>query len=159
MDVFIQDYNIVNSKMKFLIYDTSGCEKYKSIAPSYYRNSAGIFLVFDVTNKKSFENVEWWLNEIKKYNDSSTTILLIGNKCDILHREVDVNDAFNFAQAHGLMYMESSAKDNINVRKIFHMMATCIHAKLNSKLKINDECGIFLEKRKEENCFDITCKI
>ena len=75
--------NINNKNIKLQIWDTAGQECFRSIIRSYYRNSAGAILVYDISNRKSFNNIIYWLEEIKKYASNNLSIILVGNKCDL----------------------------------------------------------------------------
>ncbi len=70
-------------KIKAQIWDTAGQERYKSITNAYYKGAKGALLVYDISNKDSFDNVDKWLSEFKKYSDKDYTILLVGNKNDL----------------------------------------------------------------------------
>ena len=69
--------------IKTQIWDTAGQERYKSITSAYYKGARGALLVYDITKKESFENLERWLSEFKKFSDADYTILLVGNNCDL----------------------------------------------------------------------------
>ena len=71
--------------VKAQIWDTAGQERYKSITNAYYKGAKGSLLVFDITRKESFDNVDRWIAELKNNGDSDVTIVLIGNKCDLEH--------------------------------------------------------------------------
>ena len=75
--------NINNKNIKLQIWDTAGQECFRSIIRSYYRNSAGAILVYDISNRTSFNNIIYWLEEIKKYASNNLSIILVGNKCDL----------------------------------------------------------------------------
>ena len=70
-------------KIKAQIWDTAGQERYKSITSAYYKGARGTLLVYDITKRESFENIDRWLSEFKKYSDPDFTVLLIGNKNDL----------------------------------------------------------------------------
>ncbi len=68
---------------KAQIWDTAGQERYRSITSAYYRGALGALLVYDMTSRSSFENVEIWLSELKTHADTGTKIILVGNKSDL----------------------------------------------------------------------------
>lgn len=77
-------------------------------------------LVYDITKRQSFFNIEKWLKEVKANSDAHCIIILIGNKCDLeIMRKVTINEGKELAQKNGLFFMETSAKDNINVEQAF----------------------------------------
>ena len=102
--------------IKIQIWDTAGQEKYKGLIPSYVRNSSIVFIVYDVSNRSSFENVSNWISFVKKIE--KTTMILCGNKID-LEREVETNDGEELAKKEGLLFFECSAKSNENIKKMF----------------------------------------
>ena len=106
-------------EMKIIVWDTAGQERFHSIATSTIKNSHGIALCFDVTTKKSFDNLPLWLKDIKAKN-TEIPIVLFGNKCDLIDkRVVEEEEAEAFANANKLEYFETSAKENINVEEGF----------------------------------------
>ena len=88
--------------IKAQIWDTAGQERYKSITTSYYRGCNGAMIVYDITNKESFKNIEKWLSELKNLADQNVTIFLLGNKSDLIdRREVSEEEAHNKAKTNG----------------------------------------------------------
>jgi small GTP-binding protein len=97
-----------------------GQEKFKAVAPLFYRKAVGAFLVFDCTNRKSFEAVEDWYQQISSNVDGSRVIvMLLANKCDMPNREVQYNEAMDYARSHNFGYLEVSAKLGTNIRNSF----------------------------------------
>jgi len=68
--------------IKLQIWDTAGQERFRTLTASYYRGAQGIIIVYDVTDRDSFENVRNWIQEIEKYSKSNVCKVLVGNKCD-----------------------------------------------------------------------------
>ena len=120
------------------IWDTCGQEKYRSLTRQFYKDAQGIILIFDVNNKKSFSNLNIWLEEIKNNSKEDASIVLCGNKID-LNRNVSFEEAYNFANNHNLIYCESSSKDGINVESAFEKVTIDIVDKINLKHKFEDE--------------------
>ena len=86
-------------------------ESFRSITRSYYRGATGALLVYDVTRKDTFNNLQSWLRDAKENANTNMTIMLIGNKCDLeSKREVTREEGEQFAQENGLVFMETSAK-------------------------------------------------
>ena len=103
------------NEMKIIVWDTAGQERFHSIATSTIKNSQGIALCFDVTNKTSFDNLTLWLKDIREINHN-IPIVLFGNKCDLIDKRVIEDDeAENFAKKYNMEYFETSAKEDINV--------------------------------------------
>jgi Ras-related protein Rab-1A len=109
--------------VKLQIWDTAGQERFRSITKSYYAGSHGVAVVFDVSNRETFDRVEFWVKEIE--NSAVGTIpckILIGNKCDRQDRQVTPEEGKEAAQRLGLPYLETSAKDSTNVADMFTTM-------------------------------------
>jgi small GTP-binding protein len=106
---------------KLQLWDSAGQEKYKSLIPSYVRGASLIFLVYDVTDERSFDAVSTWLNFIKQNLDvnAATKLILVGNKID-LERKVNASKAEAFAKKEGMVCYEVSAKTNQNVVELFY---------------------------------------
>jgi len=131
--------NINNIPIKLQIWDTAGQEYFRSITRSYYRGSIGALLVFDINNKNTFEKLKSWINEIHLNANSNITILLIGNKNDLLNREVTYDEALYFSIQHNLLYIETSAKTYDNIDNAFNLITNEIYNKiLNNIYKIDD---------------------
>ena len=119
------DFRVVTLKYKDIltkihIWDTAGQERFKSIAVNYFRTSNGFIFCFDITQKKSFDNVKKWVELAFSNNDSNKVNFLIGNKMDLNNkREVDIEEAENFAKTNKFTYVETSSKENTNVEKVF----------------------------------------
>lgn len=92
----------------------------RSITRAYYRNSVGGLLLFDITNRRSFQNVHNWLEEARSHvQPHSIVFLLVGHKCDLeAQRQVTQHEAEKLAGAYGMRYVETSARDAINVEKV-----------------------------------------
>ena len=89
------------------------------MATNTIKGAQGIVLVFDITNRKSFDSLPNWKNEVKNFKDN-IPIVLFGNKCDLLNEaDVDNDEAVKFAQNNGMEYFETSAKQNINIEQGF----------------------------------------
>ncbi|XP_076957319.1 ras-related protein RABA6a-like [Bidens hawaiensis] len=114
--------------VKAQIWDTAGQERFRAITSSYYRGALGAMLVYDITRRGTFENLRKWLHELREFGNRDMVIVLVGNKSDLLDlREVDVEDAQKLAQLENLCFMETSAKDNLNVEDAFLQMITNIY--------------------------------
>ncbi|CAK9139831.1 unnamed protein product [Ilex paraguariensis] len=114
--------------IKAQIWDTAGQERFRAITSSYYRGALGALLVYDITRKATFENLKKWLHELREFGSSDMVIVLLGNKSDLCQsRQVGVEDGQSLAQLEGLCFMETSAKENVNVEEAFLQMVTKIH--------------------------------
>ena len=116
-------FEVYGKKVKAIIWDTAGAERYRTITSNYYRGSHAIIFVYDVTCRSSFENVEkFWLKEVKQYfpNTNEIVMMLVGNKIDNIHnRQVSENEGEDLARRNGMMFIETSAKEKIGVNEAF----------------------------------------
>ena len=136
----IEDFQI-NSKKKFKVWDTGGHEKFRTITKQYIREADIIILVYDVTNKESFYDLDIWIEDIKDYYDYDywyeTIGILIGNKCDMEDKRViSFRQGSEFANNNGLEYIETSAKENINIHEILEIISDRIDKNISRKTMI-----------------------
>ncbi|XP_053166971.1 ras-related protein Rab-39A [Hemicordylus capensis] len=117
-------------RIKLQLWDTAGQERFRAITSSYYRNSVGGLLVFDITNRSSFEHVCDWLDEAKIHVlPFQIVFILVGHKCDLeSQRQVTREEAEELASACGMRYIETSAKEATNVEESFTLLTKDIYA-------------------------------
>ncbi|KAF1779552.1 P-loop containing nucleoside triphosphate hydrolase [Phytophthora cactorum] len=110
-------------RLKAQIWDTAGQERFQSLTAAYYRNAVGAMIVYDITNRSSFEHVTGWLAQVHEHSHESLVLILVGNKCDLAHlpesREVSTLEAARFAAKHSMEFLETSALDATNVVDAF----------------------------------------
>ena len=105
------------------IWDTAGQERFKNITASYYRGGNGVLVVYDITDRDSFENLNSWLIEIEKNANKNVYKLLIGNKCDLEDkRKVTYQEGKDFATSNGMQFIETSAKADTKVKEAFELL-------------------------------------
>ena len=117
---------IGRNSVQLTLWDTAGEERFKSLTSQYYRNADAAIVVFDLTSRKSFEEVrDHWIKAFRKVVGSTTYITLVGNKCDLLEeRQVDRDMFKEVASLYCIHPWETSAKDATNVQKLFKTMAS-----------------------------------
>ncbi|XP_075421830.1 ras-related protein Rab-26 [Ascaphus truei] len=116
--------NVDGVKVKLQIWDTAGQERFRSVTHAYYRDAHALLLLYDVTNKTSFDNIQAWLTEIHEYAQKNVVIMLLGNKVDSTHeRVVKIEDGERLAKEYGVPFMETSAKSGLNVDLAFIAIA------------------------------------
>lgn len=121
--------------IKLQIWDTAGQESFRSITRSYYRDAAGALLVYDITQRESFNHLSRWLEEARSNGNPNMTIMLIGNKSDLEHRRaVSTKEGEAFAKEHGLIFIETSAKTAANVEQAFIQTAHAIYGSIKDGL-------------------------
>lgn len=124
---------VEDKQLKLQIWDTAGQESFRSITRSYYRGAAGALLVYDITRKETFEHILSWLQDARAHSNSDMSIILVGNKADLEHRrEVPRESGEAFAKEHGLLFLETSAKNNLNVEEAFLATASSIYQKVKA---------------------------
>lgn len=120
--------------VKAQIWDTAGQERYRAITSAYYRGAVGALVVYDITKRQTFENVQRWLRELRDHADSNIVIMLAGNKSDLNHlRVVAEHDAQLFAEKEGLSFLETSALEAHNVEKAFQTILLDIYQIISRK--------------------------
>ena len=106
-------------KVLLQIWDTAGQERFRNVTKNYFKASQGFILAYDINNKESFERVQYWVEEIKSNAEENIKCILIGTKCDLDKREVSEEEGQNFGKQYGYKFLETSAKENININETF----------------------------------------
>jgi small GTP-binding protein len=135
IDFMSKNIRFRGQNIKIQIWDSAGQEKYKGLIPSYIRNSSIVFIVYDVSNRSSFDNVKNWIQFVKDIE--KTTMILCGNKID-LDRDVNTNEGEEIAKSEGILFFECSAKTNENIKNMFF-----------SSISLLPTFGIYDESEKE----------
>ena len=124
--------------IKLQIWDTAGQERYKSITSAYYKGSKGAFVVYDITRKTTYDNIDKWIGELKTNGSEDVLIMLVGNKSDLEDkREVITEEVEKKAQEQKLAFCETSALNGKNVEYAFENLINEILKKVE-KDKINE---------------------
>ncbi|KAI8117010.1 Ras-related protein Rab-26 [Lucilia cuprina] len=113
------------TRVKLQIWDTAGQERFRSVTHAYYRDAHALLLLYDVTNKTTYDNIRAWLCEIRDCAQEDVVIVLIGNKsdCSSSERQVKREDGERLAREHNVPFMETSAKTGLNVELAFQTVA------------------------------------
>ena len=120
VDFKLKNIEIDSKKIKLQIWDTAGQERFKTITTSYYKGAHAILIVFDITDRDSFDHVRNWMADIDKFAKEGVLRILVGNKCDLeQERKVRSEEAKEIANKYGIKYIETSAKDTINIDDLF----------------------------------------
>ena len=152
VDYFSSTVTVNNSTIKCKIWDTSGLKSFVPLTQSYYKDIAGAVLFYDVNSKKTFDNLHFWINELNLRGPSGYRIskLLIGNKIDRSSRQVSYQQAQEFAEANGFIYVEMSIKEDDDVSDKLSIIVKDIYKNKaeNKGLKIPIVKVVNLEKRR-----------
>lgn len=146
----------INSKsIKLKIWDTAGQERFRNITQQYYKNADGILLVFDVSDRSSFEKVRDWIKQIQAYTQKDQIgVVLVGNKCDVENREVKSDEGEALASEYNLKYFETSALNNSNIEETFQHLAQEIirvkDVKESGGVSVNQNNNINIENKDKE---------
>ena len=118
--------------MKYFHRDTAGQEKYRSLAPMYYRGSSAAILVYDITKPGSFAALKDWADEVQQNGPPNIVLAVCGNKSDLHEdRVVDRSTGEEYANSIGALYIETSAKEASNVETMFINVAKIVPPPLN----------------------------
>jgi Ras-related protein Rab-11A len=143
--------------VKAQIWDTAGQERYRSVTKAYYKGAKGALLVYDITRKATFDNIDNWLIDLRTNADKDILILLIGNKSDLIDtREISEEEARTKAEQYNIAFLETSAKTGDNINKAFSQLIEEVYkaniSLLQSNIEIeeNNGDGINLVEKKDQ---------
>ena len=129
------------------LWDIKKMVKHDYLPPKYYRKSNGVLLVYDIINRQSFDSLrDVWYEEVCLYSGYEAQCILIGNKCDMeCERAVEYSTGKEFADSLNIPFIETSAKENLNVEEAFVLLTAVIVRKLY-ETETRDEDEIVLER-------------
>ena len=137
---------------KLQIWDTAGQERYRSITSSYYKGSHGCFIVYDITNEATFQNVDKWFEQAKKEASKDVSIILVGNKCDLENeRKISKEQGKEKAKNFNCPFFETSALSKINIDDIFKEIVNNIFERTGGPKGEEDDIEIVNENDKPVN--------
>ena len=156
---FMAFYIKVNGQIiKMQIWDTCGQEVYRSLISSFYTNSSLAIIVYSIENKESFDNLEFWLNELRLKANPDINIFVIGNKCDLDDkRQVTKDMAKVFCDTNKItLFLETSAKTGFNVQNIFIEASKLLYEQhLRNKMRVSNSDSFQNIARDTNNTFPI----
>jgi Ras-related protein Rab-8A len=145
-----------NKKYKLYFYDTTGQEKYRSIAVNLIKNAEGVLLMYDVTKQSSFQSISEWMESIYNSKPKNFPIILAGNKIDLEKREVTTEEGEKLAKDYGIPFFEISNKEGINVTEACLALANKIveqrevEANANNSDNAKDDAKVEKGKKLDE---------
>ena len=154
-----KNITISNKTYRIQIWDTAGQENFRSITRAYYKNSACALVVYDITNRESFDNVSTWIEDCRNQSPQTIFMVLVGNKTDLdleNKRVVSFEEGQELAEKNKMMFFETSAKSGKNVDDIFYRSAETIAKRIEENFYDleNESCGIkpgIMKKKQEVN--------
>lgn len=123
VDFKTKTINFGNKKIKIKVWDTAGQERFRTITKQYYKNAEGIILIYDVTESKTFDQIEDWVMNIMDNKQNDAKVILVGNKIDCEERVILKEQGAELAKRFDLPYIETSASTGENVNTIFECLA------------------------------------
>lgn len=113
--------------VRLQLWDTAGQERFRSLIPSYIRDSSGAIVVYDIASRTSFLNTSKWIEDVKRERGSDVVIVLVGNKTDLSdRRQVSTEEGEQMAQENEVMFIETSAKTGNNIKALFRQLAQAL---------------------------------
>ena len=144
-----KQFKVDNHKIKAQIWDTAGQERYRAITSSYFKGSDGCFIVYDITNEISFDNIEKWYELIQNETGKDIPVIIIGNKCDLENeRKVPIEKGKEKAKNLNCPFFETSALQGINIDKAFEDLANYIYDKTGWYKNVDD---VHIELTRDDN--------
>jgi Ras-related protein Rab-6A len=120
IDFILKNIYLENRTIKLVLWDTAGQEKFRSLTPTYIKDANVAVIVYDITNKASFEGIEKWIKDVQEHRGSDAVLAVVGNKCDIEgQRQVDTQEAYTKANEFDALFVETSAKTGHGIQDLF----------------------------------------
>lgn len=126
IDFNIKSLVVNDKKVKLQLWDSCGQERFNALTRSYYRNTDAFIICYDISSHKSFEDAKFWIKELEKYViDRPVIKILVGTKSDLEEsRNIKYDDGKKYADSLGIQFIETSSKNNTNVKELFHNLSS-----------------------------------
>ena len=158
MDFQDKIIEIEDKKVRLQIWDTAGQERFRNVTKSYFQSSQGLVLVYDITDRESFEKLNFWVDNIKNNAPENAKFILVGNKCDLANeRKVSYEEGENYAKNLNIKFFEASARDGTNVNELFFYLANEIYQDNKLKGNNNSNNGVILRLAPSNNVKRFGC--
>ncbi|KAK8861144.1 hypothetical protein M9Y10_012839 [Tritrichomonas musculus] len=150
----IKTLQIDGQDIKVQIWDTAGQEIFRSITRSYYRDSNCAIIVYDITDRTSFEKIGDWVRDVRNLAPPECTIALVGNKLDLAaQRVVETSEGEELADRENMIFYETSAASGENVKELFNASVSTVFSRMKNSNANNPKPTVTLsEKKPEKGC-------
>ena len=151
IDFQVKLLNINDKKIKIQIWDTAGEERYRVVAKNYFNTSDGFIIMYDITNRDSFDSISNWIEQIKDSTPNYKKSVLFGNKSDLNKlRNVQINEGKELAQKNDFKFFETSAKDGLNLNEGIESLVKDVLEDIDS-IKLKRRNTTSLKEKKKNN--------
>ena len=158
MDFQDKIIELEDKKVRLQVWDTAGQERFRNVTKSYFQSSQGLVLVYDITDRESFEKLNFWVDNIKNNAPENVKLILVGNKCDLANeRKVSYEEGENYAKNLNIKFFEASARDGTNVNELFFYLANEIYQDNKLKGNNNSNNGVILRLAPSNNVKRFGC--
>ena len=148
---------IEDKKVKLQIWNSAIQDRFRNIPINYLESTQGFLLVYDITDKESFEKLNFWMELIKNNSQKNIKLVLVGNNCDLSDkRQVSIEEGEAFAKKNNMKFFEASPKDGTNVNELFYYLANEIYHDNNS-VESNENNKVTLTKKKDKKANKKIC--
>ena len=143
LDFSYKNLKIGDKIYKVQLWDTVGQEEFQSISRGYYKSGVCALVVYDITNRESFNNVSTWVEECKNNGPSTISLVLVGNKIDLEDkRQITYDEGEEYANQNNMLFFETSALNGSNIDKMFNDTVESIIRKIENNYYKDKDCGI-----------------
>lgn len=127
IDFFSKTMYLEDRTIRLQVWDTAGQERFRSMVPSYIRDSTVAVVVYDIANVGSFHKTSKWIEDVRTERGIDVIIMLVGNKTDLSDkRQVSTEEGERKAKELDVMFIETSAKSGYNVKQLFRRVAAAL---------------------------------
>lgn len=129
-----KELEVDNQKIKIVLYDSAGHDRFRQIIKNHCKGAHGIVLVYDIGEEKSIERLSNWMDDVKDV-EKDAEVVLVGNKCDIEQRKVSYEQGQELAKKFNIPWLETSAKTGYNIEETFDQLIKSILKKEKDKIE------------------------
>ena len=148
IDFQFKNFTKNDKKIRLQIWDTAGQERFKSVAKNYFNSSDGFIVIYDITNRESFNNIDNWVSQINDVANKSVKFVLFGNKSDLQDsRAVNYDEGAEIAKKNSMVFYETSAKNGENINEGFEFLVDEMLKDGNNQTIKNEVSSLKIEKK------------